>query len=67
MEGETITRPAALRIGEAALAATEQDVPMTPATRGSLTTISAAASPPAAVHWESMPAPIETPWPFMEP
>ena len=57
MEGATITRPASLRIGEAAAAAAEQAVPITPTTRPSPITVPAAAAPPAALHSESRPAP----------
>ena len=55
-----MTRPALLRMGEAAAAATEQDVPMTPTTRRSPITVLAAAAPPCAVQSVSRPAPIET-------
>ena len=53
--------------GEAAAAATEHDVPMTPATWGSPMTVSAAARPPSAVQSESRPAPSETSRPWMGP
>ena len=67
LEEEIITRPASLRIGEAAVAATEQDVPMTPTTRGSPVTVSAAARPPSSVQSESRPAPISTSCPLIGP
>ena len=59
--------PAALRIGAAWATATEQDGPMTATTRGSPTTVSAAAVPPSAVQRESIPAPIETGLPLIGP
>ena len=67
VEGATITRPASLRIGEAAAAATEQAVPMTPTTRRSPVTVCAAAAPPCVLHSESRPAPMLTLCPLIGP
>ena len=66
-DGEIITMPASLMSGEAATAAPEQEVPMTPITWSSAVMIWAAAWPPSAEHRSSSPVPMSTSKPRIGP
>ena len=60
LDGEIITKPAALSSSEAAAPAPEHDVPMTPTTCSSGLTAWAAALPPFGVHMELTGRPVST-------
>ena len=65
--GEIMTRPASLTTGDAATAAAEQFVPMTPVTCGSPTIPSAPARPPSGEQLVSTGSPSSTSRPWMGP
>ena len=67
LDGEIITMPASLINGEAAAAAPEQLVPITPTTSSSATIICAAAAPPSAEQRSSSPVPTFTRNPLIFP
>ena len=67
LEAEIITIPALEMRGEAATAAPEQEVPITPTTCGSATICWAAPCPPSGEHRSSKPTPNVTSCPLMGP
>ena len=66
-DGLIITIPASLIRGEAAVAAPEQEVPITPTTCSSATMVCAAACPPSAEQRSSRPVPMVTLNPWISP